>query len=97
MSATRAAKALMEFDADTRAAIERVMEGNWYEGGAEEARQAVLLGIAGTWTLSIAAHAAGVDEAAVLIALARDHMDYRTWNMARVAVRKVLDMHKGSE
>ncbi|WP_321940020.1 hypothetical protein [Paraburkholderia sp. J8-2] len=89
MSAKRAAAALVEFDSDTRAEVEALAGLEWDQ--SESARLAVILDASATWTLSLAAAAAGVDEAAVLVALARDHLGYRTQMQAAAAVRRALE------
>lgn len=75
MSAKRAADALMACDADTAEAVRMLFSAPATSSIPVSAKSALIRGIAGTWTLTLAAQAGGVSEAQVLTALARHYLN----------------------
>jgi hypothetical protein len=93
MSAKQAAAALVEFDTELKARVEEVnARGSyWWIDAANEADvKAIIKDTAGTWTLSLAAAAAGVTEEAVLVAMYRNHLHGGTQVAALGRVRSIL-------
>lgn len=74
MSARRASAALIEFDCDTADAVRTLFEDRDPAQVSRQEKAAVLEQLAGTWTLGLAAKAAGLSEKDVLTAFARDHL-----------------------
>ena len=90
MSAKKAAEALMQYDSDLRERVERLFEGRLHSLVPRNEKEEVIREAAGTWTLSLAAHAAGVTETQVLVALARYHLHVGTPMVAEGAVESAL-------
>jgi hypothetical protein len=90
MSAKKAAEALYAFDADARELIDNLFADRpHYAIPFEEKHQAIRT-LAGTWTLSLAAAAAGVDETAVLVAVAHMYLHCGTIPASRSTVQLAM-------
>lgn len=92
MSAKTAADALMAFDTTLTEQVQKLYEGHQYHASVrDEDKAALIREVAGTWTLSLAASAAGVSEQQVLIALARGYLHAGTQMAASGFVSAALD------
>lgn len=75
MSAKAAADALVAYDATLGKQIADLYDGHKHHSTVPKSDKAQLVrDVAGTWTLSLAASAAGVSEQQALVALARHHL-----------------------
>ena len=87
-----AAAALMTFDTTLMEQVQKLYEGHQYHISVRlEDKAALIREVAGTWTLSLAASAAGVSEQQVLAALARDYLNAGTPMAASGFVSATLD------
>lgn len=78
MTAKSAADALMTFDATLAEQVQKLFagcSGSHFKVSSEE-KARLIREVAGTWTLSLAASAAGVTERQVLVALTRHHLHH---------------------
>jgi hypothetical protein len=94
MSAKRAADALVEFDADLKARVEEINSRGdywWIDAANGADAEAIIKDTAGTWTLSLAAAAAGVTEESALVALYRNYLHGGTQVAASGRVRSILN------
>lgn len=94
MSAKRAGDALVEFDTDLKSRVEEInSRGNywWIDAANRADANAIIKDTAGTWTLSLAAAAAGVTEEAALVALYRNYLHGGTQVAAAGMVRSILN------
>lgn len=93
MSAKIAAAALVEFDADLRERVEEINSRGdywWININHQTDAAKIIKDTAGTWTLSLAAAAAGVSERMVLSALYRFHLKGGTQAAASGRVDQIL-------
>ncbi len=74
MSAKSAADALMAYDTTLAEQVTRLFEDHASHSVSYEEKARLIRDVAGTWTLSLAAASAGVDEEQVLVALARHYL-----------------------
>lgn len=93
MSAKSAAAALAEFDMELKARIDEINSRGdywWINEDHSKDAMAIIKDASGTWTLSLAAAAAGVSEEMVLVALYRFHLHGGTQAAASGRVRSIL-------
>ncbi|MGF6996745.1 hypothetical protein [Paraburkholderia sp. GAS32] len=90
MSAKKAAEALYTFDADARELIDALFADRPHYAVPNEEKQHAIRTIAGTWTLSLAAAAAGVSETDALIAIAHRYLHCGTIPASRSTVQLAM-------
>lgn len=90
MSAKKAAEALFQFDQSLRTYVEVMFANRAHHAASWEEKVDCLRAAKGTWTLSLAAGAAGVSEEAVLTALAQHHLHCGTLLCAKGAVHQAM-------
>ena len=94
MSGKAAAAALAEYDVELKARIEEIHSRGdywWIDPQHSKDAEQIIKDTAGTWTLSLAAGAAGVSEEIVLTALYRFHLKGGTQVAAAGRVRSILN------